>query len=539
MSKIDLSRRSFLKGMGAAGAVGALAAMSGCGQAPKTVDTAAPQAEGGEISGDWRVAPEAITEAAETLDCEILVVGAGAAGAPAAMYAAEHGADVVVLQKTDQAQTNGWSFGTWNSPLGEENGIVWDIPKTMQTFATKYCNGRVNMKLYRRVLTRSGEAAEYIVKNVPEIGEASILPISDHIVYFWTEGEGLGNRYNSFLHLVRIMTERAEKAGARVLYNTPAIQLIKDDSGTVIGAFGQKEDGTFVRVNASKGVLLATGDVTDDEDMVREFCPIMEGVPSLHTLPCNTGDGHKMGFWAGAEMDKAPFAIMMHYDPSPLYSPAPPFAAVPFLHVNLDGERFMNENIDYQSSATAVSLQKDHIAFQVFDSHFMEHVYNYTNGGRTFPPTSQEAFDGYVEAGSIMKADTLEELAEKSGIDKEGLLATVKRYNELVDGGVDEDFGMASEYFAWNGIKDAPFYSIKRKPAVLAACGGLRCNDELQVLDTDKKPIPGLYAAGNVQGSFFGYDYPVTGYDGFSIGRSMTGGILAVKSIMGTLDEAI
>ena len=540
--KRDISRRAFIVGAGTTTLL-AGAGLAGCAPAKQeSVAGAASQKSGSQssASSDWRVAPDPIgqDEISETVDCEILVIGAGAAGCPAAMYAAEQGADVCVLQKTDSAQTNGWSFGTWNGPRDAEYDISFDLATSLQSFATRYCNGRVNMKLFSRVLQRTGEAAEYIVNNVPEIGEPTFLPISNHLVYYWCEGEGNAHRYTSFANLMSIMLSKAESNGAKILYETPAVQLVVDSGNNVIGAIGQKNDGSYVQVNASKGVILATGDISDDEEMLEDLCPMMVGVPSLHTNPCNTGDGHKMGYWIGADMDKAPFSMMMHFDPSPLYSPAPPFAAVPFLHVNEKGLRFMNENIDYQSCATGVTLQPNHIAFQIFDSHFMEHVYDYTNGGRTFPPTSQEMFDGYVDAGSIIKADTLEELAELSGIDKDGLLKTVARYNELVDKGVDEDYGMESQYFVWNAIKDAPFYSIKREAGKLATCSGLRCNDLLQVVDKDGNPIEGLYAAGNVQGSFFGYDYPVNGFDGFSIGRSITGGMLAVKSILGTIDEA-
>ena len=98
---------------------------------------------------------------------------------------------------------------------------------------------------------------------------------------------------------------------------------------------------------------------------------------------------------------------------------------------------------------------------------------------------------------------------------------------------------MSADVFGWNGIKDAPFYAIERLPSKLVAAPGLTCDENLQVLNTNLEPIPGLYAAGNTQGAFFGYDYPVTGFSGFSNSRSVTGGILAVKSIMGTLDDPI
>ena len=160
----------------------------------------------------------------------------------------------------------------------------------------------------------------------------------------------------------------------------------------------------------------------------------------------------------------------------------------------------------------------------------------YKNGFRGGTP---EKFEAAVKAGSILKADTIEDLADQMRVDKDTLVATVARYNELVDKGVDEDFGMASEYFVLSPIKQAPFYAIERIPSVLATCGGLRCTDELKVLDNDDNVISGLWVAGNVQGSMFGYDYPVTGFQGLSLGRALTGGILAVKSMVGTFDEAI
>ena len=98
---------------------------------------------------------------------------------------------------------------------------------------------------------------------------------------------------------------------------------------------------------------------------------------------------------------------------------------------------------------------------------------------------------------------------------------------------------MDSKFFVFNGIKDAPFYAIERMPAKLAVCGGLACEEHCQVLNEAGEPIEGLYAAGNVQGSFFGYDYPVVGFGGFSLSRAATGAILAVKQMMGTFDEPI
>ena len=117
------------------------------------------------------------------------------------------------------------------------------------------------------------------------------------------------------------------------------------------------------------------------------------------------------------------------------------------------------------------------------------------------------------------------------GVPNDAFLDTVKRYNELVDKGVDEDFGKNPDYLKLTKIEKAPFFAIKRVPGVLTILGGLHVNSGLQVLDTDEQPIEGLYAAGNVSGNFFGNDYPLW-LGAASCGRAVTFGRYAVKSML-------
>lgn len=544
MPKTNISRRGFLAGSGALAAGAAAFGLAGC--APQNSDETGDSATAEQIAygqWSWEVPPSPIAEESviDEIDCEILVIGAGTSGTVAAFYAAEHGANVVVLQRTEKIQGNGWSCGAWNSRVDSDFGITYNRENIMQLMA-EATDGRANIRLVENTLSRTGEAAEWVIDNTPEMEvtattDAGSSTVPSHVIYCWLDGGGFANRYNGYAKLLDIMGQKAETKGARFLFSTPAEQLIVDENGAVKGAYGRQEDG-YVKVNASKGVVMATGDVSDDEEMVKAYCPIMTGIPSLHAVNCNTGDGHKMALWAGGVLDTAPFSLGMHFDPSPLdASNTPPFAAVPWLHVNKYGKRFMNENIGYQQCATAVALQPDHIAYQVVDSHFIEHAYDYENGGRT--TGTAESFLACVDAGSILAANSVEGLAEAAGIDADALVATVNRYNELVEGGVDEDFGMNPKFFQWGAIKDAPFYIIPRMPAKLGTCGGLRVNEYLQAIDESHKPIEGLYAAGNCQGSFYGYDYPVHGFGGSGIGRAIAGGVLTVKSILGTFDEAI
>lgn len=164
------------------------------------------------------------------------------------------------------------------------------------------------------------------------------------------------------------------------------------------------------------------------------------------------------------------------------------------------------------------------------------HATEYTNGGR---PGDAKTLEAAVEVGTILKAGTIDDLAKQAGLDAAALKKTIDHYNELVDKGADDVFGMDSSFFVWNGIKDALFYAVERMPAKLAVCGGLASNEFCQALSEEGTVVEGFYVAGNVQGSFSGYDYPVVGFGGFSLSRAATGGILAVKHILGTYDEPI
>jgi fumarate reductase flavoprotein subunit len=164
----------------------------------------------------------------------------------------------------------------------------------------------------------------------------------------------------------------------------------------------------------------------------------------------------------------------------------------------------------------------------------MEHINDYANGGRG---GTREQLDAAVKAGSILKTDTLDELARAAKLPVDTFKATVARYNELADKGADDDYGSA--IIAWNSVKDPPFYAIERMPAILVAGLGLTCNEYGQVLRTDGQPIQGLYAAGNTMGSYYGYDYPVEGFGGTTIGHSVTLGILDVMHILGTHGQKI
>ena len=536
-AKTSMSRRSFIAGASTA-AIAAGAVASGAALADEAAEETTAQGH-----WSWSTKPEPITDdqISTTYDCDVCIVGLGAGGAPSALYAATHGLNVVVLQKGDHAISNGWCANAINNKAYlATGGEPFDTAELFSDFV-QYTNGRENGTLVKMFIERGGEVMNWVLDQTTEI-EPQIVEKGQTIG--WYEADDFQTRYARFAEVLQLMADKAEAAGATMLWDTPAIRLCtSEDGGTVTGVIAQDAEGNYVKVNASKGVLLACGDVTDDAEMTECFCPLLSGVRSLHGYPYNTGDGVRMGSWIGAKITPAPHALMMHFDPTWLPEGNAPLSGIPWLRVNLNGKRFGNEDVSYQSVVTAVSLQPEKVAFQICDSNWFENLEaaNYfpnPNSHSRENPDPQGNWAHFIETGAIKTADTLEDLADCYGIDKEAFVATVARFNELCDKGVDEDFGMPSEFMPYLAIKEPPFYAIKRVPSVLASVGGVQINDDLRVLRDNDEPFNGLYACGDVAGSFYGHEYPLS-LPGGSIGRGFTFGILSIKAMCGDLESTV
>lgn len=534
----DLSRRSFLKGAIASGAaVAAGAGLVAC--APAGPSLSSTEGEGAASSGDgkwsWSTKPEPITDFAETIDADVCIVGLGTTGAPAAMYAATHGLKTVVLQKGEGAISNGWCANAINNKVWlESGGEPFDTGELYAGFA-EVSNGRDNGKLVMNFLNRGGEVMDWILDNTTEI---TPVVVEKGQSLGWYVDNDFSTRYAQFAALLNLMSDKAQAAGAQMLWDTPAVQLITDDSGAVTGVVGQSKDGSYVRVNASKGVLMACGDISDDDEMLECYAPLLLGAHSMHGAPNNTGDAIRMGSWIDAQITPAPHALMMHFDPTWLPEGNSPFSGIPWLRVNLKGERFGNEDAPYQAVVTAVAGQPEKVAFQITDAHWMDHIDDMPNPNSHSRETADPAKDWAkaVDSGAIIQSDTLEGLADAYGIDKATFLETVKRYNELCDKGVDLDYGVKGEFMGYNAIKEPPFYAIKRAPGVLATVGGLQVEEHSRVLNNDGEVIKGLWAAGDCGGSFYGHEYPMV-LPGGSIGRGFIFGVLSIKDMMDDFDS--
>ncbi|NLG10057.1 MAG: FAD-binding protein, partial [Coriobacteriaceae bacterium] len=256
----------------------------------------------------------------------------------------------------------------------------------------------------------------------------------------------------------------------------------------------------------------------------------------------NTGDGHKMAMWVGAEMQAKPFPPMLHPQALAMFHG-------PFMFVNVRGKRFMNEATWVQGKAVKYMQQPPnsqglHLAYSVFDDNFTRDTADSLNyGGGMFwdslsgvqgVPFDEAALrtqvEGFIEREIGFKANTLEELADLLEIDKEAFLEQTEKYNADCEAGVDSQFRKNPRLLY--PIKQAPFYALKNGATMMCMPGGIKMSPRLECLDKDLNPIPGLYAAGNASGDLYAQDYPIH-VSGTSTSRCLTWGYLLGRFIAG------
>ena len=493
------------------------------------------------------------SEIVETLDTEVLVVGGGTGGLFAACSAGENGAKTLVIDKLTSGGVRD-DLGAIDSRYQKEWGTKIDKFDYI-TEMTKTAAGRLDQRLVKLWAEESGEAIDWYGDRLAERGvelwhEAGGDDEGSRYIHFATghspkwEGsdDGEGNQLNG----AKVLTDYALTLGVEFRYNTPMVKLIKEN-GRVTGAIAENEDGGYVRINASKGVIVATGGYSLNYDMLEALQPENLAIVGLNgSIPGATGDGIKACIWAGGKFDET--HSMMMFDRAALKPDAVPgraqiesgetsmfwMGSQPFLKVNSKGERFFNESGTYEGILHADEFNKDHCHYTIFDSDWTTYIQSFKTHGcsRMFPfpngaepnrtyQSMEESFPGMIEKGVLFQCDTIAELAEKLGLPADALEATVERYNELYDKGVDEDFG--KEFFRLSAVRKAPFYGVKNTGFILCTMDGIQIDQNMNAVDTNNEPIPGLYVVGNDSGAYFSATYPNLS-TGAACGRTVTFG---------------
>ena len=526
---------------------------------------------------DWLGKEPDIDEAAitETIDTDIVIVGAGNGGMFAAAYAAANGLNFRVVEQNSAVQDTRHWYGAIDSSAAKDAGAPATDKAKLLSEISRYASGKCDQRVVKTWINESAAMHDFMrsiledkygweceftagdeAKWPDENGEHNtdyLFPVQEHN-YMASESKS-GTPRNVLLQ------QYIEELGYTVDFKTSLAKLEKDADGRITGIIAQStEDGHFIRYNANDGVLLACGGFPGNPYMMEQLDPLGTSVTTACSYsPSDKGYGIRAAVWAGANLDKE--AAPMLFDrgivapgvdggyvesesafggkafPGTIrqYNPG----TQPFLKVNRNGERFANESCPYNDIVYAAAHQPGRVYAQICDANILEDAKRFhtigcsaqtRNGGEAY---LQGKMDEAIEAGALFKCDTIEELADKLGFTgeaKDTFLATIDRYNELYDNQNDADFGKPA--YRLSAIRKAPFYGCWLGASLLCTEQGIAINEKGQALDNDNKPMPGLYVTGDMSGSFFANNYPCL-MAGVAMGRTLTFAMKAIKQMAG------
>lgn len=545
-----ITRRSFVS----AAATGAALSAAAVAPAVAQADEAAAPAEG--VLHTWEVAPDPITDIAETYEYDVVVVGGGMAGMGVAEAAARNGASVVVVERSECGRFCGLDMCAIGSKVLKDNGIEIDPDKAARLMY-QASQQTANYNLIRTWATQTAGVIDYItelcaangVTVEPSTGGTSkagwdkmperYIVFQDAVRYSSDEW-GVFDRPDGkepHQNLGDVLIKSATDNGCEYFFNTHAEQLVGSAAEGVTGVIATDADGKHVQFNAKKGVVLATGDISGNQEMIDCWAPIKNYANESAYVPqgANSGDAILMTKWIGGGISKSPAAPMIHQFTIQTRGYQCTAFFLSMLAVNSDGNRFMNE-MPFEPYITDARMNsKGNVAWSILDSNYAEYVTKqFPEGYESMLQNIPGELEERVADGEIFQADTLEELAELLGVPVDNFTAAVEGYNGMADKGEDTQFGVVTDWLS--PVREAPFYAIPIFASNLAVAYGVHVNDDSQVCTDDDQPIAGLFAAGNCQGDFFGFNYPVH-CPGCSTGRSLVFGQLIGEAL--AKDETI
>lgn len=617
-----MDRRAFLQGAAVTAAVAASAALSGCSSGGDQPAAAATNGSsrtevphGYQVASDWLGEPPTIAESdiVETFDGDIIVVGGGNSGIQAALAAAEGGAKVHVIEMApeEHRKVKGQDVGHVNSQWLINQGFgPYDEGEIVEEFLVR-CNGRNNPEIVKRFVLNSGEMFDNMVGLVnwpddrikimpfspPELSPLDPSQVVVHqagarldgpVSYPIHQGgyrtwastaqfigtiqhgpnedgkEGTPSETSRLDEVQQFSILKGQELGAEWHFSQRGRVLLTDSSGAVIGVIAENADGKYVQYNASKGVILCAGDFGGNVDMswallgeISEWAARAGQDPAaIHAYSTCEGDGHKMGCWAGAMIEPQPRPTMAFF-----MSGGGPWGTTPYLWLNKNGERYMNEaatqltwQLNLRQPEGALYTFTDSKWYDILKKTGVDHGAPTCAHTEYYTELKEDVENipvGSPEGGNcrdctqtgraystVYAAETLDELCDILGLEGEAkttALASIEHYNELCRAGRDVDFD--KDDYLMLPIDEPPFYGTlghnQRWDWVgLVSLTGLVTDNYLQVLNASGDKIPGLWAAGNCLGGRYGNGY-ATPMAGNSIGMALTHGRVAGKVATG------
>ena len=564
-------------------------AAASCIEQAMGVHTAGGDTAASSSDEDWLGTEPEIDESkvAKTVDVDVAVVGCGIAGVAACRSVAEDGGLVASFEKADGPQCRSGEYAVINGKVQAKWGRdTWtreqidDIIDSHMVESTYRCKRSIMSKWAHNI----GETFDWWVEANPDLYYAEttrsaipdesadnfiipiFYPLPEH--YDWKQERfpcyptSVEFKPDQHVTVEANMQKAIDTGNVQTFYGCFVEKLIMED-GRCVGLYARDAaTGEYIKCNASKGVILSTGDYSQNTKMLKHFCPevIENNIQCLFTNVdvegnfTNQGDGIQLGMWAGAQVQQSHAPMIHHMGGGADLAGVGVMGNAGFLNLDLNGKRFMNEDLPGQQLENQIELQKNRESWQIFDSNWPEQLpyMPAAHGGACYyedyasedeGPKNNTTYRNYkspyqleaaVADGRAVKADTLEELVAKIYPDdtaaQQTALDSIQRYNELAKAGYDEDFHKpASRMWA---VENGPFYADKFTTALLLVCiGGLESDEDCHTFDADRNVIPGLYVAGNIQGNRFATEYPI-GLKGVSHSMAMYYGYVAGKNAL-------
>ena len=509
-----LSRRGFLAGAGVTGA--AMACGLGIANAAKASEAA-----------DW------------TYEADVVIVGSGSAAYCAAIEAAQAGSSVLILEKSGIVGGNsklcgGAMMGTGFQGQLELTNYEDDSPEKFANQMVRWAQGFGNEEMIREACLRSGEAVDWMISMGRKFDTVDLIPpiwafdkdhedeaLAPRVIFsngVNNENTDTGLTGAGNAHFTILENKLAEFESVAVKTACRVKHILRDDEGQVIGV-AYENNGETLQAKAHKAVLLACASVDNNAEMAAQFGlnqqlwglkmrEIDMDDSFCHDMSSNTGDGMQMAMELGAALQISQACCMpdLHYFGGVSeYSTGVASGSNPYkswrnegtILVNPYGRRFVAEDACWGYVVTEVAKQIFSCGWNPADPAGVN-VYAICDADHFFQWELQGQSTLEEDGGSVIRCDTIEELAERIGVPAENLADELDRWNSYCETGMDAQFDRRVDF---GTIKTAPFYADAEKPKVLGTFAGVKTNQNTEVISAvTGEPIPRLYAAGTIAG---------------------------------------
>ena len=475
---------------------------------------------------------------AKQLEADVVVVAAGLSGLAAAISAAENGASVIALEKasnTGGAANMGMGPCAAGSPV-QKASMIEVTPGELFRRHMFYTHYQVDPRLVRAYYFKSGDTIQWLMDMGVKFNSVRPAFRARERTRAYADGEytwhvvqpedGSEPGPRAATTMTKRMTERAQALGVEFMFETPGKELITNDEGAVVGVKAVDKDGEEVEIS-SKAVIIATGGFGANAKMIKDLIGFDWG-KNLYSfaVPGMDGDGFNMCHKVGAGHTPVTMEMMYQLPDNMNHFYVEGGFRQPCYWCDRNGERFMPEDDIFNTTfvGNAINHLPGKVAFSIFDSKMLKH---WKKDGpdivsHVHPKDLYQGFeeqfdrdeDTYLDGDGnhvIAKADTLEELAEKIGIDPEGLVKNVEEYNAMCAEGWDTLFEKEREFM--QPLENGPFYACRQYVGAYGTLGGVLINQRMEVMTDEYKTIPGLYCVGTDACTIYGdsYNYSIPG----------------------------